>query len=477
MILRRFYEEGLAQASYMIGCEQSRVALVVDPNLDTEFYLAAARADNLQITHVTETHIHADFASGARRLARDAKAQLLLSDEGDETWKYGFAADDNATLLKDGASFRVGSIRVDVMHTPGHTPEHISFLITDTTAADEPMGLLTGDFLFVSDVGRPDLLEKAAGESDTMVAAARQLYGSLEGVRALPDYLQIWPGHGAGSACGKALGSVPQSTLGYEKRFNWAFGYDDVDSFVNAVLAGQPEPPRYFARMKQINRDAPPLEPWRMPVELRFSGLMDARARHAAIIDTRPAKDYAQAHLPATLTIPLNKSFSTYAGSVLPYDTDLYIIVPNTCDGCAAQVVRELALIDLYNVVGYFDASVLDEARTAGMKLETLPQITPAELAPIVAAQQATIIDVRRNSEWDAGHVHGALHIPLSELPARLDEIPRDRPLVVHCQGGGRSAIASSLLIANGFSNVKNLSGGFGTWIKEGNDVERSGEP
>jgi hydroxyacylglutathione hydrolase len=473
MLLRRFYEDGLAQASYLIGCEQTREALIVDPNLDSEFYHAAARADGMRITHVAETHIHADFASGARRLAREATAQLYLSDEGGEEWRYRFAAEDKATLLKDGASFRVGTVRIDVMHTPGHTPEHICFLVTDTTAADEPMGIITGDFLFVSDVGRPDLLEKAAGMRNTMEAAARQLYASLQRIRALPDYLQVWPGHGAGSACGKALGSVSQTTLGYEKRFNWAFGCDDIESFVQAVLAGQPEPPRYFARMKQINRDAPPLEQWRTPPELRFSGLMDARVAHACIVDTRPAKDFAQVHLPGSLTIPLNKSFSTYAGSVLSYNADLYIIVPRACAHCAQEVVRQLALIDLHNVAGYFDESVLDEARAAGMELESLPQISAAQLAPIAAAGEATVLDVRRTSEWEAGHVEGALHIPLSELPARLGEIPRDRPLIVHCQGGGRSAIASSLLIANGFGDVANLSGGFGQWQREGNPVAR----
>ena len=214
MFFKRFYDTKLAQASYLIGCQQTGEALVVDPNRDVEQYVTAADAEGLRVTHVTETHIHADFVSGARELAARTGARLLLSDEGDAEWKYAYAAGAKARLLKDGDSFMVGNVRIEALHTPGHTPEHLSFLVTDMPAAAGPWGILTGDFVFVGDVGRPDLLERAAGYVGTMEAAAHTLFHSLERFRALTDHVQVWPGHGAGSACGKSLGAIASSTVG-----------------------------------------------------------------------------------------------------------------------------------------------------------------------------------------------------------------------------------------------------------------------
>ena len=223
MILRRFVEPQLAQMSYLIGCRETRTAIVIDPIRDAGMYIEAAAAANLKITHVTETHIHADYISGTRELAARTGAQMLLSNEGPPNWRYDFAEESSATLLRDGDMFDVGKVRFKVKHTPGHTPEHLSFIVKALDTADEPVGVLTGDFVFVSDVGRPDLLERAADEAGTKEASARLLYLSLSRIRKLPDYLQIWPAHGAGSACGKALGDMPSSTVGYERLANWAF--------------------------------------------------------------------------------------------------------------------------------------------------------------------------------------------------------------------------------------------------------------
>ncbi|MCE2803269.1 MAG: MBL fold metallo-hydrolase, partial [Gemmatimonadetes bacterium] len=257
MFLKRFYDDGLAQASYLLGCAKTGEAIVIDPNRDLQPYLDTAAAEKLTITHVTETHIHADYVSGSRELAQRAGAKLFLSAEGGPDWQYAFAKEAGAVLVHDGDIITVGNITIEVMHTPGHTPEHLSFLVTDTAAANEPIGIATGDFVFVGDVGRPDLLEKAAGVANTMAAGARQLYQSLERFRALPDFVQVWPGHGAGSACGKSLGAIPTSTVGYEKRFNWGVGTTSETAFIAGVLEGQPEPPLYFAEMKRINRDGP----------------------------------------------------------------------------------------------------------------------------------------------------------------------------------------------------------------------------
>src|SRR6185312_10175879 len=222
MIFRRFYDDSLAQASYMIACERSSEAIVVDPNMDIETYLRAARDEGVRITAVTETHIHADFASGARALAAMTGAELHVSGEGGDGWQYSFAHEPGVNILHSGDEISIGMVRLDVHHTPGHTPEHLTFVLTDRARSDVPVGALTGDFLFVGDVGRPDLLERAAGQVGTMRAAAASLYASIQALKQLPDHLQIWPGHGAGSACGKAMSSAAQSTLGYERVANWA---------------------------------------------------------------------------------------------------------------------------------------------------------------------------------------------------------------------------------------------------------------
>ena len=244
MLLERFYDDKLAQASYLVGCAATGEALVIDPHRDVAQYVRAAEAEGLRITHVTETHIHADFVSGSRELAQRTGATLLLSAEGGSDWQYAFAREAGAVLLRDNDVFRVGNIAVRVLHTPGHTPEHLSFMITDTASTDRPMGVFTGDFVFVGDVGRPDLLERAAKMRGTMEVGARALYRSLQAFKRLPDYLQLWPGHGAGSACGKSLGAVPSTTVGYERIANWGFADMTEDRFVEAVLAGQPEPPK-----------------------------------------------------------------------------------------------------------------------------------------------------------------------------------------------------------------------------------------
>src|SRR5512142_552768 len=259
MLLLRFYDEGLAQASYLIGCQTTGDALIVDPNRDIEQYIAAAEAEGLRIAHVTETHIHADFVSGAPALAQRTGATLSLPDEGGAACRSGFAAESGAVLLQHQSHIDIGDLTITALHTPGHTPEHLSFLVVDRSAAPVPLGMLSGDFVFVGDVGRPDLLEKAANVQGTMIASARQLFQSLARLRDLPDHLQIWPGHGAGSACGKSLGAMPSSTLGYERRTNWAFGIHDEAAFVASVLEGQPSPPTYFGTMKRINRDGAPL--------------------------------------------------------------------------------------------------------------------------------------------------------------------------------------------------------------------------
>lgn len=471
MFFRRLYDDQLAQASYLLGCQATGEALVVDPNRRVDAYLEAAQAEGLRITHVTETHIHADFVSGARELAHRAGARLLLSDAGGDDWRYRYAAEAGAELLRDGASFCVGRMAITVLHTPGHTPEHLAFLVTDTAAATEPMGALTGDFVFVGDVGRPDLLERAAHVAGTMERGARDLFRSLRRFEGLPDFLQIWPGHGAGSACGKALGAVPQSTLGYERRFNWAFGMRDEDEFVRAVLAGQPDPPRYFAEMKRINREGPRLlGGLRHPPRLSVEQLAAALRSGATVVDTRPPRDFVMRAAPGTINIPADRSFTTWAGWLLPYDRDFYLLAD---EGLVDDLVRGLAGIGLDRIAGCASTEVLVHWPPASGPLQTIPAVGTRELAEAVAANRVAVIDVRGRSEWTAGHLPDAANVPLGELEGRLDELPRGRPIVVHCQSGGRAAIAASLLMARGVQNVHLYGGGYAEWSAAGQPTER----
>lgn len=469
MFFQRFYDPKLAQASYLIGCQRTGQAIVVDPNRDIEPYVAAADAEGLRITHVTETHIHADFVSGARELAHRTGARLLLSDEGGVDWTYAYAAEARAQLLRDGDVFTVGNIRFDVLHTPGHTPEHVSFLVTDTPAAAGAWGILSGDFVFVGDVGRPDLLERAAGRAGTMDASARTLFRSLQRFRALPDHLQVWPGHGAGSACGKALGAVPSTTVGYEKLANWALAITDEDEFVRMVLAGQPAPPRYFAEMKRINKEGPPmLGGLHRPPPLAAVALPGLLRQGAIVVDTRPAAAFAESHVPGTLNIPLNRSFTTWAGWLLPYDRDVYLLVDDADPRGIDVAVRDLAMIGLDRIAGIVGHDALDAWIAAGHALGTVAQATPADVAEWLERGEMTIIDVREPAEWEAGHLPGVPNIPLGSLPERLAEIPIDKPIVVHCQSGARSPIAASVLQARGVRNVINMAGGYAAWERAG---------
>ena len=472
MIFQRFFDDKLAQASYLVGCVATGEAVVVDANRDVEPYVRAAEREGLRIVAVTETHIHADYLSGSRELAHRTGARLHLSDCGPVEWKYGFAASDNARLLKDGDEIVVGNVKLRALHTPGHTPEHLSFLVIDGAATAEPMSIITGDFVFCGDVGRPDLLEKAVQVKGSAEAAARVLWKSLERFRALPDHLTVWPGHGAGSACGKGMSSVPCSSVGYEKMVNWAFQAKNEQAFVAGVLAGQPEPPAYFATMKRLNRDGPRvIGAMRSPPLLDYTSLPQGRGSRVAgpvLVDLRSGADFAAGHIPDSLSIPLNKSFTTWAGSLLPYDRDIHLLFPDRDAAGLAEAVRDLALIGLDRIAGYWTVDAIDWWKGQGRPLTTVAQISPAGLA----AAKHRVVDVRGAAEWEGGHLPGAVHIPLPELAARIKELPTERPLVLQCAGGARSMIAASLLQAEGVAGVVNLTGGYSAWVKAGLPTE-----
>ena len=456
MLFRQIFDEKLAQYAYLIGCQQTGEALILDPERDVDRYVDMARAEGLEITAVVETHIHADFLSGARELASRHGVRVYVSDEGDADWKYEWVkeGDVDHVLLKDGDTFRIGNIELEAVHTPGHTPEHLSFLVTDHGGgADEPMGIASGDFVFVGALGRPDLLETAARVQGAMEPSARRLYGSVQRFLELPDYLQVWPAHGAGSACGKALGAVPESTVGYERRFSPAidFARRGEDAFVAYILEGQPEPPLYFARMKRDNKLGPPLlgglpTPGRLGAE-DLGALADRG--DVAVIDTRVDRSaFMAAHLPGSLYAPLTKAFNTAIGSMLTdAATPIYLIVE---EERLDEAIRDLVRIGFDRIEGFADPAALARHVETGGAHARIEEIDFPAAGAALAAGEARLLDVRYASEYSAGHVPGAVNASYTRLPEYLDRLPADGPLLIHCQSGARAAVAASFLARTG---------------------------
>ena len=477
MFLRMVFDEKLAEAAYLIGCQRTAEAIVIDPERDVDRYEQIAAANGLRIVAATETHIHADFLSGVREFAEKG-ARVYLSDAGDADWKYQWPRGQNggraydAHLLTDGATFTVGNIEFKALHTPGHTPEHLCFMVTDRGGgADKPIGVATGDFVFVGDLGRPDLLESAAGLKGQADASAHRLYKSVRGFLEWPDYLQVWPGHGAGSACGKALGAVPQSTVGYEKMFNPSIRAASSESaFVSAILDGQPEPPLYFARMKRENKQGPRvLGGVPKPRQLSAADFKAIDGRGVAIVDTRPWPAFKAGHLPGALSLPLANSFSTEAGSMIAESEVMYLIVePARLD----EAVRALIRVGLDDFGGWLDAAHMSQFEGLGVRLESTPEITVEQAQSMIGAAKPFVLDARRKDEFVQGHIPGATNFVHTRLLSRLAEVPKDRPVLVNCRSGARSARACSLLQKHGY-NATNLAGGMLAWEKAGAPVQR----
>lgn len=467
MLLKYFYDTSLAHASYLVGCQQTGEAVVIDAGRDVEPYLQAAADEGLRIVAAAETHIHADFVSGSRELADRAGARMYLSDEGPPEWKYQFATESNATLLKQADVFHIGRVRFEVLHTPGHTPEHVSFLLTDEGAgATAPIGIFTGDFVFAGSIGRPDLLETAAGVVGSAEEGARRLYHSMRRFRELPDFLQVWPGHGAGSACGKGLGAVPSTTVGYEKLFNPALQFHDEQQFVDYILADQPETPSYFAVMKRVNKVGPELLRDLPDVMEQSVEQLPQTARESLVIDTSPAPGFARAHVPGTINIP-SALLARWAGYFVDYDRPVFLITGRRQLG---ENLRALRSIGIDRVGGWFDGRAV---RAAGLRTESYPSRAPRELRVQIESGALQLLDVRAATEHRAGRIAGARHRFVGSLLREPPPLDRSKPVAVHCLAGGRSAIAASILQRAGY-DVTNMQGGFEAWVKSGLPVETS---
>lgn len=465
MYFKQIFEEKLAQYSYLIGCQATGEAIIIDPMRDIDRYKKIAQDEDLNITAAAETHIHADYLTGLREFAEEG-IKIYASDEGDEDWKYEWIKDSdyNYELVKDGDRFSIGNIHFEVKHTPGHTPEHVSYTVTDGAAASDPMGMLTGDFVFVGDVGRPDLLETAAGQKGVMQSSARTLYKSVEQFKSMPEYLQVWPGHGSGSACGKALGSVPESTVGYELRFNPSIKASESEQeFVDFILEGQPEPPLYFARMKRDNRGGPEVlgklpHPQKMTVE----GLANrARQEGSAVVDTRERTAFMDGHLKGALLSTYNKAFNTVVGSYVKEDEDIYLIIEKDN---LEQAVRDLIRIGLDNVKGYVTPDELEQYLEDSEHTERIETITFDDAAELIDNGQYQALDVRKLTEFNEGHVEGAFNIAHTRLLERKQELDKDKTWLVYCRTGARASVATSLLRKDGF-NVKYVNDNVEPWL------------
>lgn len=459
MLLHQRFVPGLAIASYIVGDEKTGEAAVVDPTRDVEAYIRFAKQHDLHIKHIIETHVHADFVCGSQELkARlDDEPTVLCSSYGGEDWTQPYPDQ----LVKEGDSVEFGSIRLGFRHTPGHTPEHVSVLLYDTSRSeDTPWLMFTGDFLFVGDVGRPDLLGEEAKQE-----LAQQLYRSVfERIAELPDITEIFPAHGAGSLCGKAIGSRRSSTLGYERLYNRALKEKTEGQWIRALLEDMPLSPPYFKRMKKVNKEGPAIIGPELPGLKRWSAktVHERVCEECLILDTRHKGAFAASHIADAINIPYGNNLPTWAGWVLPYDRPILVVAEQPSQ--VEEVITHLIRVGFDDVQGYLEGG-MDAWETAGLPLVTLSTLSVHELErQLTRKEKLTVLDVRSESEWNAGHIDGAIHIHGGKLQEDFGEVPRDKPVAVICGSGYRASIAASFLQRNGYENVSNVVGGMSAW-------------
>jgi hydroxyacylglutathione hydrolase len=468
MLFERFEDSGLSQFSYAVGCPAAGSIAIVDPRRDVDVYLEFAEHQGVAITHVLETHIHADFASGARELAERSGARLCLSayDAG-EKYDVAFPHEE----LEDGDALELGSVRIEALHTPGHTPEHLSFLVYDThRSADVPEILIAGDFLFIGSLGRPDLLGEEAKRG-----LARRLYASVrDKLSGLPDGLEVHPGHGAGSMCGAGMSARPISTLGFERVANPYLDPElSEEAFVDRILGSAPPFPPYYRRMKLLNSTGPQIlggMPGQdsIPV-VEFHALAEAGN---VVVDLRDHLAFGGGHIPGALGIGVDGSLSTWAAWVVPDDKPILLVAENPF--AVDPAIRALVRVGLDNIRGWLGGG-MNAWRQRGLPIATLPQISIPELAAALENGDAIdVLDVRGDGEWNGGHIAGAIHVHGGLVEERIDALPRNgRPLAVICGSGYRSTVVASVLKRAGFEDVRNVPGGMRAWRSAGLPVEQ----
>ncbi|WDH77481.1 rhodanese-like domain-containing protein [Microbacterium esteraromaticum] len=463
MLLERIYDEDLAQASYVIGCQAKGEAIVVDPRRDLDVYLDLAAKNGMKIVAVTETHIHADYLSGTRELAAATGATMYVSDEGGPDWTYSDAF-VGAVRMKHGHRIALGNITVEAVHTPGHTPEHLSFLVTDGAQSSDPGFMLTGDFVFVGDLGRPDLLDEAAGFVDTRFAGAKDLFASLrDRFLTLPDYVQVLPAHGSGSACGKALGAIASTTVGYERNFSWWSRYlknDDEQGFIDELLNGQPDAHAYFARMKQQNKIGPAVigdEP--ELIEYTSERLGAELADDSVIfVDTRHNGQVHEGTVEGALNIPGVQKAASYGAWVYDPETEQRPLVLLAASRDEAEQMRDhLIRVGIDAVRGFITS--LD-----GLDLVVPKLVQPEDLDGF---EHVLLLDVRNKTEFAAGHLPGAAQLSGGRVLWNLDQLPAADAgtIVTYCQSGVRNSVAASALRRKGY-DIAELDGSYNAWVQ-----------
>jgi hydroxyacylglutathione hydrolase len=462
MKLQQFEVAGLAHYSYLLGSEGR--AVVIDPKRDVDTYVEYADANGLAITHILETHIHADYASGATALAHAIGAELWLSaHDAGEDYEYRFPHRE----FRDGAELDLGDLRIAAMHTPGHTPEHLSFLVYEKSRCGQPLGLFTGDFIFVGSLGRPDLLGEAAKKK-----LAGQLYDSVHNrVEHLPDGLELYPAHGAGSLCGAGMAERPRSTLGYERFCNIFMSKQTKEQFTDTILTTLPAFPDYYRRMKRVNSEGPAILNG-IPGGDALSARAFRETLHAldaVVIDLRRPEAFGGAHIPLALNIGAGQNLSMWAGWVVPYDRPILLVGDEGTDMESAR--RSLIRVGFDDLRGSLKGGMRAWIE-AGFEQARIPQESVQELAQVLP-ETPLIVDVRSRAEWNAGHIAGAMHVPGGDLPKRLNDVPQRGPIHVICGSGYRSSIAASVLARAGRRDIVNVAGGMGAWNAQTLPVER----
>ncbi len=462
MRIEQFSIGGLGHLSALVVDDDARVAAVVDPRRDVDIYLETARAQDLRIVGVVETHLHNDYVSGGRELAALTGATHVIGAGAELRYEH--------QALTNGSSLEVGRLRFTALDTPGHTPEHVVYALADTSRADEPVALFSGGSLLVGAVGRTDLL----GEANA-IPFAHAMHRSLhEVILPMEDFVAVHPTHGAGSLCSTGIASTPMTTIGFERRYNALLRPMDADAFARALLAGQPAIPRYFARMRPTNQGGPRLLGATVPMPPPLTvGAFDAAVTGGAlIVDARPAAAHVAGHIPGSLSIPRDESFGTWLGWVVDLDRPIVLIAQDLDD--LDDLTRQAFRIGHDEMAGYLDGG-FEAWASSGRPVETSGRRSIDELAADLAGAPDTaplLIDVRQASEYESGHVPGAWHINGGSLPDRLAELPRDRPIATICAAGFRASIAASLLRTSGFEDVSWVAQGFPAWRAAGYPVE-----
>ncbi|SDY89687.1 MBL fold metallo-hydrolase [Citreimonas salinaria] len=445
--------DGVAECSYLLGDDAAHVCAIVDPRPDVEIYLEAARRFGLAITHVFETHIHADFMSGARELVDrlGGQAKLCVSTEGGA--EYGF----DHEAVRDGDEFKFGGLRMNACFTPGHTPEHMSYLLHDDDT-ETPWGVLSGDAFFVDSVGRPDLM----GDDQTDELTEKLFHTVRDVFMALPDDVIIYPCHGAGSACGPNIGDRMSSTIGYERRFNDYARIETLDAFRKAMQADAPPVPTHYPRLKKVNANGPEVlrNLPRVP-PLTVDQFAKATKSGAQILDVRDMMAFGAGHVKGALNIGARPELSVWAGWLLDPERPIHLVLR---DGDLAEVVKLLWRTGFTDFGGYL-AGGMSAWREAGRDFAQIPQISVHELKD---SENVTPLDVRKPDEWEDGHVPGAVHAFLGELREKMDDLDRDASYATYCASGFRASIAASLLAAEGFENIRNVPGSWKAWSAAG---------